>query len=113
MNIEVAAAQLEALGNLTRLQVYRELVRAGRAGLSVRQLQERAGIAAAPSLSHHLRRLMGAGLVGQERQATTLICRVTSPGMDALIEFLSAECRVEGLPMTQGTDSAGREVQDP
>jgi ArsR family transcriptional regulator, arsenate/arsenite/antimonite-responsive transcriptional repressor len=41
MNVEQAAKQLEALGNTTRLQVYRALVRAGEAGLPVGQIQER------------------------------------------------------------------------
>src|SRR3954468_12154909 len=92
MNIEQAAKQLEALGNPTRLQVYRALVRAGHAGLPVRQLQERVGIAAASTLSHHLHRLILTGLVSQERQATTLICRAVYPAMEALVGFLADEC---------------------
>jgi ArsR family transcriptional regulator len=55
MNIEQAAKQLEALGNPTRLRVYRALVRAGDGGLSVGRLQEKLGIAAS-TLSHHLHR---------------------------------------------------------
>ena len=74
MNVEQAAKQLEALGNPTRLQLYRTLVRVGEAGLPVGRLQERLGIAAS-TLSHHLHRLILTGLVTQERQATTLICR--------------------------------------
>lgn len=91
MNIEQAARQLEALGNPTRLQIYRTLVRAGHAGLAVGGLQERIGIAAS-TLSHHLRRLVETGLVTQERQATTLICRAHYPGMNALIGYLADEC---------------------
>jgi DNA-binding transcriptional ArsR family regulator len=91
MDIEIAAAQLEALGNPTRLRVYRALVRAGEAGLPVGRLQERIGIAAS-TLSHHLHRLIQTGLVTQERRATTLICRAYYPGMKALLGFLSDEC---------------------
>ncbi len=94
MNIETAAAQLEALGNQTRLEVYRVLVRAGHNGLPVAQVQERLGIPAS-TLSHHLQRLIRNGLVSQERQATTLICRAVYPAMDALLGFLSDECCVE------------------
>lgn len=43
MNVEVAAKQLEALGNPTRLAIYRTLVRAGDTGLPVGQVQERLG----------------------------------------------------------------------
>lgn len=91
MNIEKASRQLEALGNPTRLQLYRTLVRAGHAGLPVGGLQERIGIAAS-TLSHHLKRLVDTGLVTQERQATTLICRAHYPAMDALIGYLADEC---------------------
>lgn len=69
MNVEQAAKQLEALGSPTRLRIYRALVRAGHAGLPVRQLQERVGISAASTLSHHLHRLVLTDLVSQERQA--------------------------------------------
>ena len=91
MNVEEAAKQLEALGNPTRLEVYRALVRAGEAGLPVGRLQERLDIAAS-TLSHHLHRLILTGLVTQERQATTLICRASYPVMNALIGFLADEC---------------------
>jgi ArsR family transcriptional regulator len=91
MNVEQAAKQLEALGNPTRLQVYRTLVRAGEAGLPVGQIQERLGIPGS-TLSHHLQRLLLTGLVTQERQATTLICRANYPTMNALIGFLADEC---------------------
>jgi DNA-binding transcriptional ArsR family regulator len=94
MNIEQAAKQLEALGNTTRLQVYRTLVRAGEAGLPVGQIQERLGIPAS-TLSHHLQRLLLTGLVTQERQATTLICRANYPVMNDLLGFLADECCAE------------------
>jgi len=91
MKLVDAAAQLEALGNPTRLAVFRTLVRAGDAGLSVGRLQSKIG-AAASTLSHHLQKLIGVGLVSQERQGTTLICRADYQEMHALIEFLVDEC---------------------
>jgi ArsR family transcriptional regulator len=91
MKLEQAAKQLEALGNPTRLNLYRILVRAGEAGRPVGFLQESLGIAAS-TLSHHLHRLILTGLVSQERQATTLICRANYPGMNALIGYLADEC---------------------
>ena len=101
MNIETAAKQLEALGNPTRLDVYRTLVRAGDAGLAVGQLQQRIVIAAS-TLSHHLHRLIEVGLVSQERQATTLICRAHYPAMNDLIAFLTAECCVDASCSNEG-----------
>ena len=53
MKVEKAAKQLEALGNPTRLHLYRALVRAGDAGLPVGHLQDKLRIAAS-TLSHHL-----------------------------------------------------------
>jgi ArsR family transcriptional regulator len=91
MDVEQAAKQLEALGNPTRLRVYRILVRAGDDGLPVGRLQERIGIAAS-TLSHHLHRLILTGLVDQERRATSLICRANYRAMDRLLRFLTDEC---------------------
>jgi ArsR family transcriptional regulator, arsenate/arsenite/antimonite-responsive transcriptional repressor len=91
MNVEEVAKQLEALGNPTRLKVYRALVRAGDGGLPVGRLQGKIGIAAS-TLSHHLHRLILTGLVTQERQMTTLICRANYPTMHSLIGFLVDEC---------------------
>ena len=97
MKLEKAARQLEALGSPTRLQVYRMLVRAGDGGLPVGRLQERLGIAGS-TLSHHLHRLILTGLVTQERQATTLICRANYPAMNALLGFLTDECCADAAP---------------
>src|SRR5579863_3993532 len=94
MKLEEASKQLEALGNPTRLEVYRTLVRAGDAGLPVGRLQDKLKIAAS-TLSHHLHRLILTGLVTQERQATTLICRANYPAMDDLVGFLVDECCVD------------------
>ena len=91
MKLEKAAAQLEALGNPTRLNIYRILVRAGDDGLPVGRIQERLDIPAS-TLSHHCKRLIDVGLVTQERQATTLLCRAHYPSMNALIGYLADEC---------------------
>ena len=95
MEHEIAAAQLEAIGNQTRLRLYRILVRAGADGLPVGHVQEKLGIAAS-TLSHHVKRLVDTGLVTQERQATTLICRAHYPAMQSLIGFLADECCADG-----------------
>lgn len=91
MQIEAAATQLEALGNVTRLSIYRMLVRAGHDGLAVGRLQETLAIPGS-TLSHHLKRLIDTGLVVQDRHATTLICRANYQGMDSLVGYLVDEC---------------------
>jgi len=106
MKIEQAAKQLEALGSPKRLQVYRALVRAGDEGLPVGRLQKKFGMAAS-TLSHHLHRLILTGLVTQERQATTLICRANYPAMEGLVDFLVAECCADaGCGTTAGEAAA-------
>ena len=95
MKIDDAAARLEALGNPTRLKVYRALVKAGDDGLSVGKLQTKLDIAAS-TLSHHLKSMLIVGLISQERQATTLICRANYDVMRSLVGFLVSECCAEG-----------------
>ena len=70
MKLDDAATRLEALGNPTRLKIYRALVRAGDTGLTVGKLQTRLDVAPS-TLSHHLKTLIIVGLVTQEREATT------------------------------------------
>jgi len=91
MKLDDAAAHLEALGNPTRLKIYRTLVRAGDAGLSVGRLQEKLKIAPS-TLSHHIKALMVVGLINQVRDATTLVCHANYDVMRGLVDFLVAEC---------------------
>jgi DNA-binding transcriptional ArsR family regulator len=94
MKLEDAASRLEALGNPTRLRIYRALVKAGDSGMPVGKLQSRLGIPAS-TLSHHLKSLLIVGLVTQERDATTLFCRANYPVMRGLVGFLVDECCTE------------------
>ena len=91
MKLEDAAAQLEALGNPTRLRIYRALVRAGDAGLPVGRLQDKLKIAPS-TLSHHIKTLVVADLITQARDATTLVCHANYDVMRRLVDFLVAEC---------------------
>jgi DNA-binding transcriptional ArsR family regulator len=94
MKIDDAAARLEALGNSTRLRIYRTLVRAGHAGMPVGRLQERLKIPAS-TLSHHVKALISVGLISQVREGTTLVCHAEYDAMQGLVDFLVAECCVE------------------
>ncbi len=96
MKIDDVAKRLEALGNPTRLKIYRTLVRAGEAGLSVGRLQEKLKIAPS-TLSHHVKTLVSAGLISQLREATTLICHANYDVMRGLVEFMVAECCADAV----------------
>jgi DNA-binding transcriptional ArsR family regulator len=91
MKLDDAAAHLEALGNPTRLKIYRALVRAGDAGLAVGRLQDKLKIAPS-TLSHHIKSLVVVGLVNQVRDSTTLVCHANYDVMRGLVEFLVSEC---------------------
>ena len=89
--LEETAARMEALGNPTRLGIYRLLVRAGRDGRPVGQIQAALDIPAS-TLSHHLKHLEMAGLVLRRKQGVTHHCSANYEAMQGLIDYLSAEC---------------------
>ena len=100
MKLDDAAAQLEALGNPTRLKIYRALVRAGHPGLAVGRLQDKLKIAPS-TLSHHIKALVVAGLVTQKRESTTLVCHANYDTMHGLVNFLVAECCADATEATR------------
>jgi ArsR family transcriptional regulator, arsenate/arsenite/antimonite-responsive transcriptional repressor len=105
MKIQDTAARLEALGNPTRLAIYRLLVRAGDSGVSVGKIQQKLDLAGS-TLSHHLKALVIVGLVRQDREGTTLFCRANYSVMQALVDFLVAECCVDEKVCCETEDSA-------
>ena len=91
MDEKIIAPRLCALGNETRLKIYRILVRAGRDGVPVSELQRRTGIAIS-TVSHHLHKLITVGLVYQEREGTTLFCHAKYDAMDETLGYLTRVC---------------------
>ena len=91
MDMSQLAARLEALGNETRLALFRLLVRAGEEGLPVGTLQQRTGVPRS-TLSHHLHKLISVGLVCQRRERTTLYCCVDYSAMNETLDYLRDEC---------------------
>lgn len=98
------AERMAALGNETRLGIYRLLVRAGQGGLPVSEVKSRLEIPAS-TLSHHLHRLIRVGLVQQERQGTTLICRADYSVMQATFEVFARECCADDGALCQTSSS--------
>jgi len=82
---------LAALAQPVRLRAFRALVVAGPEGLTPGALSEALG--AAPSaLSFHLKELLHAGLVTQERHGRHLIYRAAFDTMNALLAYLTENC---------------------
>lgn len=93
------ALSLAALGHDTRLEVFRLLVRAGEDGLNVGEIGQHLDRPAS-TLAHHLRALVDAGLVIQERQGRQIVNRVNYDEMRGIVSFLTAECCV-GVRLTR------------
>ena len=88
---QAAADALAALGNRTRLRLFRLLVRAGHDGLNIGEIQARLDIPAS-TLAHHIAALTQAGLIEQERQGRETRCRAGYGRMQALLGYLSDKC---------------------
>ncbi len=85
------ARALAALGHEVRLDLFRLLVRAGDDGLIVGELSAHMGLAPS-TLAHHLRTLVDAGLVVQERRGREVHNRVDYGAIDRTIAFLTDQC---------------------
>ncbi len=96
-------SRMAALGNATRLDIYRILVRAGHPGLPVAAIQAQLGIPGS-TLSHHLRRLVEVGLVRQERTGTTLQCHADFTVMEATFALFAKECCVDETTSSSKAD---------
>ncbi len=108
MNLEKAAGRCSELGNVTRLSIFRLLVRAGKYGLPVGEIQKHLEIPGS-TLTHHLQRLIKVGLVKQRRESRILYC---VPQMDAIQElagYLLSECC--SLQTDTMVDGSGDNIQ--
>ena len=91
MDIVEAANSLAALGNTTRISLYRLLVRAGDEGLNMGEIQGRLMVPAS-TLSHHVGALVQAGLIVREKHGREIICVANYAAMHAVVDYLTAEC---------------------
>ena len=82
---------LAALAQPNRLQVFRSLVIAGQDGSTPGELGEYLGVPNA-TLSFHLKELMHAGLISQERNGRNLIYRVEFGQMNGVLAYLTENC---------------------
>ena len=90
--MEKAVAALAALAQESRLALFRLLVQTGEEGMPAGALAQDLGIPNS-SLSFHLAQLMKADLIKQERRSRSLIYSANYPEVDALIDYLTENCR--------------------
>jgi DNA-binding transcriptional ArsR family regulator len=91
MESSYALACLAALAQEHRLNLYRLLVQAGDAGLSVGELGQATGIPGA-TLTSHLHILRRAGLVSDERRGRVIQCKANYDQMNDLLGYLTENC---------------------
>ena len=96
---------LAALAQPVRLRVFRALIVAGPDGLTPGDLAQQLDVAAT-SLSFHLKELMHAGLLSQERDGRHLIYRAAFEHMTDLLGYLTEHC-CQGQPCST-TDAPTR-----
>ena len=82
---------LAALAQTNRLQIFRSLVVKGPDGLTPAVIAEQLGIPG-NTLSFHLKELMHADLITQERSGRNLIYRAQYDRMNAVLTYLSQNC---------------------
>ena len=82
---------LAALAQEARLRVFRALVVAGPQGMTPGALADALGLASS-TLSFHLKELVFADLITQEREGRHLIYRAQFERMNALLAYLSEHC---------------------
>ena len=82
---------LAALAQSSRLEIFRALVVAGQTGLTPGALAQSLGVAP-NTLSFHLKELVHADLVSQERVGRNLVCRAQFDRMNAVLAYLTQNC---------------------
>ena len=91
MEEKAAIEALAALAHPARLRLFRLLVVAGQQGLTPGAMVEQLELPAA-TLSFHLKELMNAGLISQQRAGRDLIYRAAFEQMNALLGDLTENC---------------------
>jgi len=89
--LEEVAQGFAAMGSEARLQVVLTLVRAGKAGLTISEVQGRTGMAAS-TLAHHLKFLASAGLIEQEKVGRSVTNRALFDRLETLAGYILQEC---------------------
>jgi ArsR family transcriptional regulator len=91
MDEKAAVRALGALAQDLRLRIYRAVVGVGPAGITPGVLAATLGVPPS-SVSFHVKELLQAGLLTQQRDGRHLIYRPDIGAMNALLAYLTAHC---------------------
>jgi DNA-binding transcriptional ArsR family regulator len=93
--LERHAEQLSALGHPVRLAILRFVVQSGEGGAAAGEIQSHLDMAAS-TLSHHLKRLVEAGLLSTASEGTFHYYAAVYPALRALTAYLWEDCCKRG-----------------
>jgi DNA-binding transcriptional ArsR family regulator len=93
--LERHAEQLGALGHPVRLAILRYVVQAGEEGAAAGDIQGHVDMPAS-TLSHHLKRLVEAGLLRTRGEGTFHYYAAEYPALRSLTEYLWEDCCKRG-----------------
>jgi DNA-binding transcriptional ArsR family regulator len=110
MDTTTAVTALGALAQETRLQIFRQLVQAGPAGVSVGKIAEHLGTEANGRLSFHLKELVNAGLATATQSGRFIYYSANYPAMNELLAYLTTNC-CAGEPCGEQTSICCPETQ--
>ena len=93
--LERHAEQLAALGHPVRLSILRFVVQAGNEGAAAGEIQAHVDLPAS-TLSHHLKRLVDAGVMLQRPEGTFHYYAADYQGLRGLTDYLWEDCCKRG-----------------
>lgn len=93
--LERSAAQLSALGHPVRLKILRYVVQSGEEGSSAGDIQAHVDLPAS-TLSHHLRRLVDAGLMTSRSEGTYQLYAASYAALRSLTDYVWEDCCKRG-----------------
>ena len=108
--VEQYADMFAAMGAEPRLRIMRLLLKAHPKGLIVGDIQDELGIPAS-TLSHHLEKLKAERLVLVRRDGTFLWHTANTEALQAILNFLYAECCTRGSEALVSITEPGRKPQ--
>ncbi len=94
METNEIAKILAELGNETRLEIFRLLVKVGLPGITIGDIGKRLSLPAS-TLAFHLKGLAEAELIKQEKSGRSVICYANLLTLTGVINVLSIECCIE------------------
>jgi ArsR family transcriptional regulator, arsenate/arsenite/antimonite-responsive transcriptional repressor len=91
MDLATSAKRLASLGHENRLELFQTLVQAGPAGMTIGELQAALNRPAS-TVAFHLRELVSADLVSQEKEGRMVRCRANYMALNEVLQFVKHNC---------------------